>query len=95
MSPLPLRARMASDPSRAGDTLTAEFLTFVGAVVTFAVLVAGICLVFWQSDREWGGLPSANGPGAVLYVGVVAGITAGIAFVTWSFLAWRNSRSTP
>jgi uncharacterized membrane protein YqjE len=72
----------------------ANLLILVGTAFTLGTLLAGVALVFWQSYREWGSLPSPYGPAAIVYGGVVVGIALAVAMVVWAYRQWRNSART-
>jgi hypothetical protein len=73
-----------------GDT-RARRLQFIGAAVTFVVLVTGVIVVFCESYTEWGGLPPVGGPGLILYGGVAAALVIGIVWLAYAWIQWRNS----
>lgn len=71
------------------DTRNTRLLQLIGAVATFAILTAGVAVVFYESYREWGGLPSINGDGALLYGGVGTGFAVAVGLVAWAYVQWR------
>jgi succinate dehydrogenase/fumarate reductase cytochrome b subunit len=70
-----------------------EALVMLVATLAFlAICVGGFALIFWQSDQEYGGLPSASGSGLLIYGGAAAGVALAAAVAGWGYHQWRGSK---
>ncbi len=86
-----MQQRRSSEGRREIDRSGAR-LRVIGTAFALLVVCVGIAVVFWQSDRAWGGLPPASGPGLILYGGTATMIALVAAAAVWSWLQWRETQ---